>query len=111
MNFTFLGQTARCDIAPALLAARMGAPLVLSLGRRFADGTHFVDAPLVLQPPPSASIAWAREATRAMQAELERFVLEHPSQWLWMHRRWHDAPAAPGPKGAARELAGSAPLC
>jgi KDO2-lipid IV(A) lauroyltransferase len=28
------------------------------------------------------------EATRV----LEEFVLRHPEQWLWMHRRWKPPP-------------------
>lgn len=85
---SFLGALARCDTTPALLAARTGAPLVLALGQRLSDGTHWVDVPLILEPPLRASNRWVEEATRALNRALEEFVLEHASQWLWMHRRW-----------------------
>jgi KDO2-lipid IV(A) lauroyltransferase len=91
LELPFLGQTARCDTTPALLAARTGTPLVLALGRRLPDGRHSVDVPMVLEPPARASRAWIEDATRRIQAELERFVREHPAQWLWMHRRWKTA--------------------
>ena len=84
----FLGEKARCDMMAALLAARTGATLILALGRRQADGVHLVDVPLVLDPPARATRAWAEQATRAANAELERFVRGDPSQWLWLHRRW-----------------------
>jgi KDO2-lipid IV(A) lauroyltransferase len=29
-----------------------------------------------------------RNNTRMYNAVLERFVLRHPEQWFWMHRRW-----------------------
>ena len=87
-EFSFLGQRARCDTTAALLAARTGAPLVLALGRRLPGGRHGVDVPLILHPPLRASRRWVEDATRALNLELERFVLEHPTQWLWMHRRW-----------------------
>jgi lauroyl/myristoyl acyltransferase len=93
MELSFLGRDARCDTTPALLAARTGAPLVLVLGRRLSDGRHFVDVPLVLKPPVRASRRWIEEATRALNAALEHFVREHPSQWLWMHRRWKTSAA------------------
>jgi KDO2-lipid IV(A) lauroyltransferase len=93
-EFLFLGQPARCDATPALLAARTGVPLVLALGRRLPDGRHAVDVPLTLDPPPRASRRWVEDATRALNLELERFVLQHPSQWLWMHRRWKSAAAS-----------------
>ena len=84
----FLGETARCDMTAALLAARTGAHLVLALGCRQPDGTYLVDAPLVLEPPPRATGAWSEQATRDLNAALDRFVRANPSQWLWLHRRW-----------------------
>jgi len=84
----FLGQKARCDMMAALLAARTGANLVLALGRREADGMYVVDVPLVLEPPSRATRAWAEQATRSVNAELDKFVRADPSQWLWLHRRW-----------------------
>ena len=51
IGLAFLGQRARCDMMPALLAARTGSPLALALGYRAADGTHRVEIPLVLEPP------------------------------------------------------------
>jgi KDO2-lipid IV(A) lauroyltransferase len=29
-----------------------------------------------------------RRNTRAYNAEIERLLLPHPEQWIWMHRRW-----------------------
>jgi KDO2-lipid IV(A) lauroyltransferase len=29
-----------------------------------------------------------RRNTRAYNAALERMLLRHPEQWIWMHRRW-----------------------
>lgn len=88
VELPFLGRMARCDLTPALLAARYRAPLILALGRRLEDGTHLVSVPLLLEPPSQASRAWVIEATAQIQAAVEAFVREHPSQWLWLHRRW-----------------------
>jgi KDO2-lipid IV(A) lauroyltransferase len=96
----FLGAPAKADTTAALLAARTGVPLVLALGRRLPDGTHCVDVPLRLDPPPRATRAWVEEATRALNCALEGFVLRYPSQWLWMHRRWKG--------GSARDVAEAA---
>ena len=32
--------------------------------------------------------------TRAYNAALERLLLRHPEQWIWMHRRWKLNPAS-----------------
>ncbi|MCS6899130.1 MAG: lysophospholipid acyltransferase family protein [Myxococcales bacterium] len=84
----FLGLPALHDLAPALLAARLRVPLALALSRRLPDGTHEIDVPLLLEPPPRAGRLWAEEATRRLIEALEAFVRAHPDQWLWLHRRW-----------------------
>ena len=92
----FLGTAARCDLTPALLAARTGATLALVLGHRAEDGTHRVELVRAWPPPARAGLKWAAEVTRAQQDELSAFVRKHPPQWLWLHRRWKGAGGAPG---------------
>jgi Kdo2-lipid IVA lauroyltransferase/acyltransferase len=91
----FLGQPAHADRAPAAVAAAAGAPLVVAVGRRERSGKHVLQVLDVLTPPARPSRAWIDEATRRATRELERFVLAHPDQWLWMHRRWKPMLAAP----------------
>lgn len=86
----FLGELAGVDLAPALLAMRARVPLVCAFPRRRPDGRLEVEVVRVLIPPSHPSRIWAVDAMRAVTAELERFVLAHPEQWLWMHRRWKD---------------------
>jgi Kdo2-lipid IVA lauroyltransferase/acyltransferase len=87
----FLGAPADVDRSPAALAASMRAPLVVAAARR-VDGSHQrLQLLAVLDPPPVGDRgrrAWIDAATRAATFELEHFVREHPSEWLWMHRRW-----------------------
>jgi Kdo2-lipid IVA lauroyltransferase/acyltransferase len=102
----FLGEDAYYDLMPTLLAARTGAPLILALGHRKPDGTHSVDVPLVLEPPPRCSRAWLEDATRQLSDALEVFIREHPSQWLWLHRRWKPLP----PRAAAESVVAASPV-
>lgn len=101
----FLGQPARVDLAPALLAARAGVPLVVVLGRRTADGHHVAELAGVLEPPPRAGRAWAEAAMRQATAWLDAFVRRHPAEWLWMHRRWKDSGADVGAGTALEDRA------
>ncbi len=87
----FLGSPAVCDLAPMLVAMRAHATVALALSHRDSSGVHVIDVPIVLEPPPRASRRWAESACVEMQRALERWVREHPSQWLWMHRRWKGA--------------------
>jgi KDO2-lipid IV(A) lauroyltransferase len=84
----FLGRLALVDRAPAALAARSGAPFVIAASRRGPGGEQLLHVLDVLVPPPRASRAWIDAATATATRALERFVLDHPSQWLWLHRRW-----------------------
>jgi KDO2-lipid IV(A) lauroyltransferase len=91
----FMGEPANCDLVPAMLAVRARVPLVLALGSRNADGTHEVDIPLVVDPPERPSRAFVEETTHRINEALETFVRRHPSQWLWLHRRWKEVPPPP----------------
>lgn len=90
---SFLGQDAFVDRSPAALAARTGAPLVVSAARRAADGIQSLHVLDVIVPPPRADREWTRRTTARATKALEAFVTQNPSEWLWMHRRWR-APAA-----------------
>ncbi len=87
-EISFLGEPAFVDRAPATLAARNHAPLVVSAARRLANGTQQLAVLDVIVPPTRADRAWIEEATARATKALEKFVIENPSEWLWMHRRW-----------------------
>ena len=84
----FLGQTAAVARAPAALAASSRVPLVVAAARRDEAGDQVLHVLDVLHPPSRPSQAWVLEATRTATQALDRFVRAHPSQWLWLHRRW-----------------------
>jgi lauroyl/myristoyl acyltransferase len=84
----FLGAPAWVDRGPATVAARSGAPFVVTAARRNGDGTHTLTVLDVHEPPARAGRAWVERVTLDATRALERFVLENPSEWLWLHRRW-----------------------
>jgi KDO2-lipid IV(A) lauroyltransferase len=83
----FLGRTARVDLAPALIAERARAPIAVVFSHRRRDGTHVAELVRVIEPGSSS----AEEAMTTITEDLTAFVHEHPTQWLWMHRRWKNA--------------------
>jgi KDO2-lipid IV(A) lauroyltransferase len=87
----FLGQPARVDLAPALLALRARVPLVALFPRRLPDGTLTLELGPVHVPPRRAGRRWAELTMIDVTRALDAFVREFPEQWLWMHRRWKDA--------------------
>jgi KDO2-lipid IV(A) lauroyltransferase len=73
----------------AVLALTTGAPVVPASSWREPDGSHvlrFEDAlPLIECDDGGEAI---RRNTLAYNTEIERLLLRHPEQWIWMHRRW-----------------------
>jgi KDO2-lipid IV(A) lauroyltransferase len=82
----FLGGDARVDLSAALVAERARAPIAVVLSHRTPSGKHTAELVRVIEPSRGGAEQTMAEVTR----ELETFVRRHPSQWLWMHRRWKD---------------------
>lgn len=95
VSVEFLGAAAQADRAPAAFAAASGAPLVVAASRRDGRGRQVLEVLEVLVPPRHASRAWIERATRDATGALDAFVRRHPSQWLWLHRRWKPMLASP----------------
>ena len=52
----------------------------------------------VTMPPEGDGPEAIHEFTQRCTDVLEMYVRRHPDLWLWMHRRWRDAPV-PAPTG------------
>ncbi len=85
----FFGHPAGTFKSLALIALTTGAPVIPASSWREPDGTHVLrfEEPLPLIECENVSEA-IRRNTRAYNATLERLLLRHPEQWVWMHRRW-----------------------
>ncbi|MDB4942795.1 MAG: Lipid biosynthesis lauroyl acyltransferase [Labilithrix sp.] len=108
LRVPFLGAPALADRAPATLAVRANATvLVVAAARPRAGGVQVVELLATLVPPAAGQPgrgAFVADATRAAQDALDAFVRRHPSSWLWLHRRWRE------PRGEARLPASGATL-
>jgi KDO2-lipid IV(A) lauroyltransferase len=90
--FPFFGRPARHDGVAALLAARSRAPLAVAFPRR-AGELHVLEVVDVVDQVARDDASLLAITERIARA-LERFVRAHPTQWLWLHRRWKGAPRA-----------------
>ncbi len=84
----FFGRLASTMDAPAILAARTGAPVFPTF--LFREG--FERHRLVIGDRIALAGGRGREAVAASTARFSRAVEDvvraHPEQWIWMHRRW-----------------------
>jgi KDO2-lipid IV(A) lauroyltransferase len=86
----FLGAPALVDRAPATLAWRARATVLVVAAERDSNG-HRVRVLETIDPPDgsrSARKAWIDATTRTATVRLDAFVRRAPSSWLWLHRRW-----------------------
>jgi KDO2-lipid IV(A) lauroyltransferase len=100
----FFGKAAGTNRSLAMVARQSGAPVIPAVSYRKPDGRHVMQ----FHPP----LEWI-EAERSREEiylntlgynrVLEKFVLAHPDQWLWAHRRWKLG-SRPPTKRRQREL-------
>jgi KDO2-lipid IV(A) lauroyltransferase len=83
----------------AALALRTGAPVIPVFALPLPDGRYRLIYEHPVPPPDADTPDAVREFTQRCTDVLEMYVRRHPSLWLWMHRRWRDAPLPAGTPG------------
>ena len=76
----------------AALALRTGAPVVPVFALPLEGGRYRWIYEHAVAPPQADSPDAVGEFTQRCTDVLEMYVRRYPSLWLWMHRRWRDAP-------------------
>ena len=88
----FFGRDAMTTPAPAALALRTGARILLAANRRLPGARFEVTVYSMADFAPSGNDAEDIKAlTAAITARIEEIVRADPGQWLWIHNRWPTA--------------------
>jgi KDO2-lipid IV(A) lauroyltransferase len=90
VDITFFGRECKASPLIAQLARHMNCPIhgvrVVRLADRNKFWAEITDAiEPVRDPDGQINVAGT---TQAIATVIERWVREHPEQWLWQHRRW-----------------------
>lgn len=92
----FFGRPAFTPRAPADLALRTGAPVLVGTchrrSERPGDGFVFEATEIPYDPSPADREAEALRITAACQKVMEDAIRRHPADWVWMHERWKSQP-------------------
>ena len=94
----FFQRPAATTSTLAALALRTGSPVVPVFALPVSGGRYRMVYEHAVEPPPGDGPDAIREFTQRCTDVLEMYVRRHPELWLWMHRRWRDAPV-PDVKG------------
>jgi KDO2-lipid IV(A) lauroyltransferase len=89
VDITFFGRRCKANPAVARLARHFDCPVVGVRVIRRPDGGFTISGvgPLAL-PRDANGLVDITAATQMINDIVERWVREHPGQWLWFHRRW-----------------------
>jgi KDO2-lipid IV(A) lauroyltransferase len=90
----FFGKPASTHKAIALLAIEHQAAVVVGVARRIGPGFRYeIRCEDVIDPADlPGSPDDARLLTQRFTSALERLILQDPTQYLWLHRRWKHQP-------------------
>ena len=85
----FFGKKAGTYRSLATLARYTSVPVVPAAGYRLPNGNHVLEfyEPLLWEVDENQQEALYKNTLRYNQA-LERIILAHPEQWMWLHKRW-----------------------
>ncbi len=85
----FFGKKAGTYRSLASFARHTGVPVVPAAGYRLENGRHVLEfhEPIVWQDHETTQESIYRN-TLAYNQALERIILAHPEQWMWLHKRW-----------------------
>jgi KDO2-lipid IV(A) lauroyltransferase len=89
VDVTFFGRRCKANPSIARLARQFDCPVVGVRVIRLPDHRFRISAegPFELPRDMTGRIDVQR-STQMMTSVIERWISEHPDQWLWFHRRW-----------------------
>ncbi|MBF0506602.1 MAG: lysophospholipid acyltransferase family protein [Nitrospirae bacterium] len=83
----FLGRGAWTTKMPALIARKTGAPVVpVFINREGASHVITIHPEVELRREEGTEAL--KEDTQRLSSHVEECIRQHPSEWLWIHRRW-----------------------
>jgi Kdo2-lipid IVA lauroyltransferase/acyltransferase len=89
----FFERQAATTSTLAALALRTEAPVIPVFALPLPGGRYKFVYEAPVEPPSGEGPEAVQEFTQRCTDVLEMYVRRHPELWLWMHRRWRDAPA------------------
>jgi KDO2-lipid IV(A) lauroyltransferase len=89
LRIKFFGIETAIYPGPAMLAVKTGAPLIYGITIRQPDFSYKVILEKIsLEKLPNNEEEKVKEISQRLASFLEKYVRQHPEQWLWMHNIW-----------------------
>ncbi|HSP88398.1 MAG TPA: lysophospholipid acyltransferase family protein [Ignavibacteriaceae bacterium] len=89
IRVNFFGMKTAAYSGPAMLAVKTESPIIYGLTIRQLDYSYKVILEEInLSNLPEDEEEKIIEITQRHTSFLEKFILQYPEQWFWMHKRW-----------------------
>jgi KDO2-lipid IV(A) lauroyltransferase len=89
IRINFMGRKASVFAGPALLALKLGAPIIFGVTIRKPDFSYQTAVEVInAEDLPEEEDQKIAELSRRHVSVLEKYIKQFPEQWLWMHKRW-----------------------
>jgi KDO2-lipid IV(A) lauroyltransferase len=101
VDVTLFGIPAKANPFPAMVARRLGVPLLAVRTLRVPRSrfkAEIVEIPIEVSDDWQADVA---AATQALQNQFERWIRDRPGEWMWVHDRWREFRKLPATKPLA----------
>ena len=89
----FFGRPAASTTAAALLAVRVGCPILMGWAELRPNGRYVLHLEVIRPRAEAERQAEVERLTQVLAHRIEAWVRTVPEQWLWLHRRWKTRPA------------------
>jgi KDO2-lipid IV(A) lauroyltransferase len=84
----FLGRGAWTTKIPAVIVRKTGAAVIAGFIHRTATGHIITASPEIELSENNDKEEAVKEDTKNFSSYIEDYIREHPTEWLWIHRRW-----------------------
>lgn len=89
IKLDFFGRKTSVYTGPAILSLKMNSPIIYGVAVRQPDYSYHVNfIEISREDLPNDYEAKVKALSERLLVHLEQSILEHPDQWLWMHKRW-----------------------
>lgn len=98
----FFGRETTANPFPAMLARRLGVPVLAGRAIRGMDARFVLEGVEIPVPMTDNVGDDVAVLTQAIQDQFEAWVRERPGEWMWVHDRWKETRETSGPERPAR---------
>jgi KDO2-lipid IV(A) lauroyltransferase len=89
IRINFMGRKTSVFSGPALLALKTGTPIIFGITIRQPDFSYKTAIELInTDDLPDEEELRVVELSQRHASVLEKYIIQYPDQWFWMHKRW-----------------------